>query len=174
MRSSDDDTVIHHTASKTCSMQICRRNGSRGPQASRYCTMYPQAYLTCCQGIETSRSPPLTRHASHDYRLCCCPACGTSFHGYLTSSSFLMKCFLLFLVVACSTIISRTWLFMKPRMNLGSQSSLAIPRSLQQRMSALDLQPSVAVGMPSGSKYCCSPRAMDMRLRKRVVSMSSW
>ncbi len=43
-------------------------------------------------------------------------------------------------------------------------SSLAIPRSLQQRMSALLLHASVAVGMPFGSKYSCSPRAMPTSL----------
>lgn len=44
------------------------------------------------------------------------------------------------------------------------QSSLAIPRSLQHRIKALLLQPSVAVGMPEGSKYSCSPRAMPTSL----------
>lgn len=88
----------------------------------------------------------------------------TSLNGYFNSSSLRMKCFLRLLVVTCSTINSRACVFIKPRINLGSQSSEAIPKSLQQRMSALDLQPSVAVGMPSGSKYCCSPRAREIRL----------
>jgi hypothetical protein len=38
------------------------------------------------------------------------------------------------------------------RIQRGSHSSLAMPRSLQHRTSALDRQPSVAVGMPSGLK----------------------
>jgi hypothetical protein len=49
-------------------------------------------------------------------------------------------------------------------MKRGSQSSDAMPRSLQHRIKALDLQPSVAVGIPSGSKYCCSPRAIETSL----------
>lgn len=40
-----------------------------------------------------------------------------------------------------------------------NQSSLATPRSLQHLMSALLLHASVAVGMPEGSKYSCSPLA---------------
>jgi hypothetical protein len=44
------------------------------------------------------------------------------------------------------------------------QSSLAIPRSLQHRIRAFDLQASVAVGTPDGSKYSCSPRAIDTSL----------
>jgi hypothetical protein len=39
------------------------------------------------------------------------------------------------------------------------QSSLAIPKSLQHLMRALDLHPSVAVGSPSGLKNVCSPLA---------------
>lgn len=49
-------------------------------------------------------------------------------------------------------------------MNLGSQSSEAMPRSLQQRMRALDLQPSPAVGMLSSPKYWHSPRAWATNL----------
>lgn len=88
----------------------------------------------------------------------------TSLKGYFNSSSFLIKCFLLFFVMTCSTINSLAISFMYLRMNRGSQSSEAIPRSLQQRIRAFDLQPSVAVGMPSASKYCCSPRAIDTSL----------
>lgn len=43
-------------------------------------------------------------------------------------------------------------------------SSLAIPRSLQHLMRALDLQASVAVGTPEGSKYSCSPLAIATSL----------
>lgn len=43
-------------------------------------------------------------------------------------------------------------------------SSLAIPRSLQHRNTALDLHASIAVGIPSMEKYSCSPRATDTRL----------
>jgi hypothetical protein len=50
------------------------------------------------------------------------------------------------------------------------QSSLAMPRSLQQRMSALLLHPSVAVGIPFGSKYSCSPRAMLTRLQIHALN----
>lgn len=96
------------------------------------------------------------------------PAFGTwiSLNGYLITSSFLIQCFRLFLVTWCSTIVSLALLARNLRMNLGSHSSEAIPRSLQQRIRAFDLHPSVAVGIPSGSKYCCSPRAMDINLRK--------
>ena len=45
------------------------------------------------------------------------------------------------------------------------QSSLAMPRSLQHRMRALLLQPSLAVGTPLGSKNVCSPRATDTSLQ---------
>lgn len=92
------------------------------------------------------------------------PGMTTSLKGYFNSSSFLIKCFLLFFVMTCSTTISLPISFMYLLMNRGSQSSDAMPRSLQQRMRALDLQPSVAVGMPSGSKYCCSPRAIETSL----------
>jgi hypothetical protein len=60
----------------------------------------------------------------------------TSLKGYLT----------------CSTHTSLVSFPVNSRINRGSQSSLAMPKSLQHRMSALDLHPSVAVGMPSGSK----------------------
>ena len=92
------------------------------------------------------------------------PGTTTSLKGYFSSSSFLIKCFLLFLVTTCSTIISLAISFMYFLMKRGSQSSEAMPRSLQQRIRALDLQPSVAVGIPSGSKYCCSPRAIETSL----------
>jgi hypothetical protein len=45
-----------------------------------------------------------------------------------------------------------------------NQSSLAIPRSLQHRINALLLHPSVAVGIPLGSKNVCSPRATETSL----------
>jgi hypothetical protein len=50
------------------------------------------------------------------------------------------------------------------RMNAGSHSSEAIPRSFEHLIRAFDLQPSVAVGIPLGSKYSCSPRATDTSL----------
>lgn len=92
-----------------------------------------------------------------------------SLNGYLTASSFLNTIFFFFFVVTCSTQTSFVMSFVNVRMNLGSQSSEAMPRSLQQRIRALDLQPSVAVGMPSGSKYCCSPRAMETSLQLQLV-----
>lgn len=88
----------------------------------------------------------------------------TSFSGYFNSSSFLMKCFLLLFVTTCSTSVSLAISFINFLMNRGSHNSDAMPRSLQQRMRAFDLHPSVAVGIPSGSKYCCSPRAIDTSL----------
>ena len=88
----------------------------------------------------------------------------TSLCGYLALSSFLSTIFLFFFVLTCSTHISFVILFVNSLMKRGSQSSEAIPKSLQQRIKALDLQPSVAVGIPSGSKYCCSPRAMETSL----------
>lgn len=45
-------------------------------------------------------------------------------------------------------------------------SSLAIPKSLQQRMRALLLHASVAVAIPLGSKKSCSPRAIATSLWK--------
>jgi hypothetical protein len=95
----------------------------------------------------------------------------TSLYGYFALSSFLSTIFLFFFVLACSTHTSLVIDFVNSRMKRGSQSSEAIPRSLQQRIRALDLQPSVAVGMPSGSKYCCSPRAMETRLREMLVGV---
>lgn len=70
------------------------------------------------------------------------------------------------LVGTCSTYTSTQYSLLNPRMNRGSHSSLAIPRSLQQRISALLLQASVAVGIPEGSKYSCSPRAIPTSLPK--------
>jgi hypothetical protein len=93
-----------------------------------------------------------------------------SLNGYLTSSSFLSQICFFFLLIMCSTQTCFAFSFMNFRMYRGSQSSLATPRSLQHRMRALDLQPSVAVGIPSGSKYCCSPRATETSLKKIVVS----
>ncbi|KAJ2965355.1 hypothetical protein NUW58_g10899 [Xylaria curta] len=49
----------------------------------------------------------------------------------------------------------------------GSHSSEAMPRSLQHRISAFDLQPSAAVDTPSSLKYCCSPRAWATNLIAR-------
>lgn len=88
----------------------------------------------------------------------------TSLYGYLTTSSFLLTIFLFFFVVTCSTQTSVVMSVKHFLINRGSQSSDAIPRSLQHRIRALDLQPSVAVGIPSGSKYCCSPRAIETSL----------
>ena len=75
-----------------------------------------------------------------------------SFQGYETLSSFLRKSLFLFFVVKCSAHTSFVFSAWYLRMNRGSHSSLATPRSLQQRVSALDLHPSAAVGMPSGEK----------------------
>ena len=93
----------------------------------------------------------------------CCTAIGrnltsyepkplVSLNGCLTVSSFLIHIFFLFLVTVCSTQISLAFVATNLRINLGSQSSLATPRSLQQRIKALDLQPSAEVGIPSGVK----------------------
>lgn len=64
----------------------------------------------------------------------------------------------------------------KRKKNRTHHSSLATPRSLQQRISALLLQASVAVGIPAGSKYSCSPLAiatnlcMHQRPRRNKIS----
>jgi uncharacterized protein len=58
----------------------------------------------------------------------------------------------------------QAWEFAQKSRKYTDQSSLAIPRSLQQRINALLLQASVAVGMPAGSKYSCSPRAIATSL----------
>lgn len=75
-----------------------------------------------------------------------------SLYGYLTSSSFRYHNCFFFLVGTCSTQTCFARSFMNFRTNRGSQSSLATPKSLQHRIMALDLHPSVAVGMPSGEK----------------------
>lgn len=75
-----------------------------------------------------------------------------AFHGYATSSSFLIQILDLRLFTTCSTNTSLVYSALNLRIQRGSHSSLATPRSLQQRTSAFDLQPSVAVGMPSGLK----------------------
>lgn len=82
-----------------------------------------------------------------------------------------------FLVGTCSANTSKQYLALNSRMKRGSlngslsknhkiqchdiidQSSLAIPRSLQHLINALLLHASVAVAIPEGSKYSCSPRA---------------
>jgi hypothetical protein len=66
--------------------------------------------------------------------------------------------------LACSTHTSIQCFDLKSLMKLGSQSSLAIPKSLQHRIRAFDLQASVAVGTPDSSKYSCSPRAIETSL----------
>jgi hypothetical protein len=73
-----------------------------------------------------------------------------------------------FLVTTCSANISTQYFALNSLMKRGSQSSLAIPRSLQQRISALLLTASVAVGIPLGSKYSCSPRATPTSLIQQV------
>ena len=78
--------------------------------------------------------------------------------------NLLLHSFFFFPVVSCTAHTCLAYFFMKSRIYRGSQSSLATPRSLQQRMRALLLQASVAVGMPLGSKYSCSPRAMATNL----------
>jgi hypothetical protein len=77
------------------------------------------------------------------------------------------------LVGTCSTNTSTQYSFLNSRMNRGSHNSLATPRSLQQRISALLLQASVAVGIPEGSKYSCSPRAIPTSLPERGLSLIS-
>ena len=54
------------------------------------------------------------------------------------------------------------------------QSSLAIPRSLQHLINALLLHASVAVGIPAGSKYSCSPLAIatNLEITHQGFSMS--
>ena len=76
----------------------------------------------------------------------------TSLNGYLTASSFLKNIFFRFFDVWCSTNTSFEYFAKNCLTNLGSHSSLAIPRSLQHRRKAVDLQPSTAVGIASGEK----------------------
>ena len=86
-----------------------------------------------------------------------------SFQGYSNGgASFRLHSFLFFPPVP-SAQTSAAYLPLNSLINLGSHSSLAMPRSLQHRMSALDLAPSEAVAMPLGSKYSCSPRAVDTK-----------
>ena len=86
--------------------------------------------------------------------------CQTGEHVYSLKAHF-------FLVGTCSANTSTQYSFLNSRMNRGSHNSLATPRSLQQRISALLLQASVAVGIPEGSKYSCSPRAIPTSLPKK-------
>jgi len=51
------------------------------------------------------------------------------------------------------------------------QSSLAIPKSLQHLINALLLHASVAVAIPEGSKYSCSPRATATSLAPFSVAI---
>ena len=74
-----------------------------------------------------------------------------------------------FLVGRCSANTSTQCWDLNSRMNRGSHSSLATPKSLQHRMSALLLHASVAVGMPEGSKYSCSPLAIATNLSSREL-----
>lgn len=69
-----------------------------------------------------------------------------------------------FLVARCSANTSTQCWDLNSRMNRGSHNSLATPKSLQHRISALLLHASVAVGMPEGSKYSCSPLAIATNL----------
>lgn len=128
----------------------------------RQTATFPRRFLDRSLPSQAWKCLPSTSPYRFAYLLpcCCCAGDATSLYGYRTSSSFRIQCFLRFLLTTCSTIVSLPASRMNPRMKRGSQSSLAMPRSLQQRIRALDLQPSVAVGTPSGSKYCCSPRAM--------------
>ena len=83
----------------------------------------------------------------------------TTWYGYTGSVSFSVQICLRFLVPTCSTQISFAYFFLNSRMNRGSHSSDAMPKSLQHRSSALDLHPSPAVGIVSSEKYWHSPRA---------------
>jgi hypothetical protein len=60
------------------------------------------------------------------------------------------------------------------RVQRAHQSSLAIPRSLQHLINALLLHASVAVGIPEGSKYSCSPlaTATNLEVTRQSFSMS--
>lgn len=69
-----------------------------------------------------------------------------------------------FFDVACSAKTSTQCFALNERMKAGSHSSEAIPRSFEHLIRAFDLQPSVAVGIPLGSKYSCSPLATDTSL----------
>lgn len=69
-------------------------------------------------------------------------------------------------VLAFSQKISTHMRCLKSRMKRGLHSSWAMPKSLQQRISALLLAPSLAVATPDGSKYSCSPRAVDTKLTR--------
>jgi hypothetical protein len=77
-----------------------------------------------------------------------------------------------FFVTTFSTNTSTHTLALKSRMNRGLHSSWAIPRSLQHRINALDLAPSLAVATPDGSKYSCSPLAVDTNLLMRGDKVS--
>lgn len=71
--------------------------------------------------------------------------------------------FFLFFETWCSTNCSTQLSRFQDRMKEGSHNSLATPRSLQHRIRAFDLHPSVAVAIFSGPKYSCSPRATETR-----------
>lgn len=60
---------------------------------------------------------------------------------------------------------------LKSRMKRGLHNSCATPRSLQHLISAFDLAPSVAVATPEGSKYSCSPLAVDTNLYNTINSV---
>jgi hypothetical protein len=102
-----------------------------------------------------------------------CAGSNYSEYGYENLGwSLLRQSFFFFLVGICSAKISMHDLALNSRMKRGSQSSLAMPRSLQHRMRALLLHASVAVGIPEGSKYSCSPRAIATSLPKHTSAYS--
>lgn len=106
-------------------------------------------------------APPPPSHPAHFPPV----ATPVSLNGYSKAGiSFLLQSFLFLPLFASSTHTSTQCFALKVRMKRGSQSSEAIPRSLQHRISALDLAPSVAVATPSGEKYSCSPRAVETKL----------
>lgn len=138
---------------------------------------YPMQYMyvgvanSIIQSTMRSRTNRTNAARMHSSRVGMCTSLYApyfdSLYGYLTSSSFLSHICFFFLDGTCSTQTCFEFSFMNRRMNLGSHSSLATPKSLQHRIRAFDLQPSVAVGIPSGEKKSCSPRAMDTNLQMK-------
>jgi len=96
----------------------------------------------------------------------------TAWKGYVTSASLSFQIWRRFLETTCSTQTSSQCCFLKSRMKRGSHSSDAIPRSLQHRVSALDLQPSPAVGIVSSEKYVHSPRAIATNLSRHGAMLA--
>lgn len=143
---------------------VHRRNKERNLLYKQQHTLYPP---------ERERTLATNVHSTSDYGFYPCLVPDRRY-GYATSTAPLRyHSVRFFLVVACSTQTSSMRFFLNQRTNVGSHSSEAMPRSLQQRISALDLQPSTAEGSWSALKYVFSPWACEANLPKKKIELAT-